>query len=91
MPKFFVLATKLVELRGTVQAKNLEAARQNVLDHWHIHDTDNNTITSGTSQLNAEAPIISEAQQNIRIIHIEDKNKFRWKWSKELDKMKRKW
>ena len=89
MPKFFVLATKLVELRGTVQAKNLEAARQNVLDYWHIHDTDKNTITSGTSQLNAEPPVISEAQQNVRIIHIEDENTLRWKWSKELDKMKK--
>lgn len=90
MPKFFVLATKMVELRGTVQAKNLKAARQNVLDHWHIHDTDNNTVTAGTSQLNAIPPVISEAQQNIRITYIEDENEDRFKWGKELDKMRRK-
>jgi hypothetical protein len=90
MPKFHVLATKLVELRGTVQARDLKSARQNVLDYWYIHDTDENTITSGTGQLNAKDPVISEAQQNVRIIYIEDENKQRHKFGKELDKLKEK-
>ncbi len=69
MPKFFVLASKVIELRGHVIGKDIEAAKQKARDHWYIHDTDPNTVTAGTAELNAELPIISEFEQKIKIHH----------------------
>jgi hypothetical protein len=72
MRKFFILATKRVELRGFVQAEDLKSAKEKVKDYWQIYDTPHNTITVGTAEPNGEVPIVSEFDEMIKILHIED-------------------
>ncbi len=67
--KYHILATKSVELRGSIQARTLEQAEQKAKDHWQIYDTSENTITAGTSEQGGATPVISEHPRPLRIIH----------------------
>jgi len=78
MAKFFVLATKTVELRGFVTAATPEKAKIIAEENWHIYDhPEMAAVLGGTSQMHAAPPIIAEHQAKIKILHIdkmEDKN-----------------
>jgi hypothetical protein len=89
MDKFFILATKRVELRGFIRAENLESANQKVRDYWQIYDTSHNTITVGTAEPGGEVPIISEFDEMIKILHIEDDTGCKHPKGIKLTKMQR--
>ena len=74
MPKFFILAFKKVELRGTIIAKDVAAAKAKMQTYWQIFDTNSNTITAETMEKDGEHPILSEAPGVIQVTHIEEED-----------------
>ena len=74
MPKFSILATKRIELRGTVYAQTLDEAKSKVKDYWYVYDTPGNSVTAGTAEKGGAMPILSEYQDPIRIFHIQKEN-----------------
>lgn len=72
--KFFILATKLVELRGIIYAKNFKEAKSKVKDYWYVCDELPNSVIAGTAEEGGEVPTLSEYPRNIRILHIQDES-----------------
>lgn len=71
--EYYVLATKRVELRGTVKAYSLGDAEKKVKDHWHIYDLeDTDAVAAHTSEAKGDNPKIAEYDSKITIIHIEN-------------------
>jgi hypothetical protein len=71
--KFFILATKRIEVRGYIYAHNEKHAAEKVRSCWHIHDVGNNEVSahsSSTSSLDTP-PTIGEFEAPIQILHIE--------------------
>lgn len=74
MPTYFVLATKRVELRGEIWAKDREHAIERIKAEWQIYDHHcENAVCAGTASANkGKPPIISEYDDHIKILYLED-------------------
>jgi len=73
MPTYYVLATRRVELRGHVKAVNRSQAIEFVKKNWEIYDhPTENAVCAGVASLKRETPIISEYDDAIKILYLED-------------------
>lgn len=74
MPKFFILATKQVELRGIVTAVNYKTAEAKAKTHWMIYDhfKIDNCVTAGTTAYGEKAPEIAEFEAPLKVLHVQD-------------------
>jgi len=68
--RYFILATRRIELSGIVRARSKEAAIELAKKSWYIHDTQSNSITSGSTSTRTPAPRIAEMEDAFRILHI---------------------
>lgn len=75
--KFFVLASKTVELTGYVEAKNMAEAKEIVRKEWYLYDEHDNCVSAGVADEKQETPKIAEGNDHIKVVYIEDKDGFK--------------
>lgn len=69
MKKFFIIASKRVEVRGLVFAKTEKDARAMMRASWYLYDTSKG-VSAGSSL--PPSPILSEMDDIFRVLHVKD-------------------